>query len=223
MSNEFNKFKTYYRQRLPHIQPIGATFFVTFRLYGSIPYTQYKSLKDEFQHKILQAKKIKVIEQRNRALFQLRKEYLYQTDQLLHKIKSGPTYLADETIMEFTKATLHRFDNELYSLLCYCVMSNHVHLLIDTSIQIGENIYFDEQIEHFTTLDNIMKGIKGPISRFANQQLNRSGQFWARESYDIYIRNDKMLGNVMSYILENPVKAGIVDKWEEYPGSYLKV
>jgi len=53
--------------------------------------------------------------------------------------------------------------------------------------------------------------------------ITRSGQFWERESYDIYIRNEKMLNNVISYILENPVKAGLVQNWEDYPGNYLKM
>ena len=33
------KIKEYYKRKLPHIQPFGASFFVTFRLYDSIPKT----------------------------------------------------------------------------------------------------------------------------------------------------------------------------------------
>jgi len=32
-----NQVKRYYRRRLPHIQPEFGTFFVTFRLVGSLP------------------------------------------------------------------------------------------------------------------------------------------------------------------------------------------
>jgi len=39
--------KEYYRRHLPHWQPQGATFFVTFRLKGSIPYTVIESLQLE--------------------------------------------------------------------------------------------------------------------------------------------------------------------------------
>ncbi|MGB4958746.1 MAG: hypothetical protein WBO36_04670 [Saprospiraceae bacterium] len=65
-----------------------------------------------------------------------------------------------------------------------------------------------------------MKNIKGPSPWYSNRHLNRKGQFWERESFDIYIRNDKMLDNVLSYILENPVKAGLVSKWEDFPSNY---
>ena len=37
----------------------------------------------------------------------------------------------------------------------------------------------------------------------------------------MYIRNEKMLNNVISYTLENPVKAGIVENWEDYSGNYF--
>ncbi|MFT6335272.1 MAG: hypothetical protein ACJATI_002026 [Halioglobus sp.] len=31
-----------------------------------------------------------------------------------------------------------------------------------------------------------------------------------------------MMDNVIGYILDNPVKAGIVDEWRLYPGNYYK-
>ena len=70
-------------------------------------------------------------------------------------------------------------------------------------------------------LDKIMKQIKGATAQYCNKFLKRSGQFWERESFDIYIRNEKMLNNVISYTLENPVKAGIVENWEDYSGNYF--
>ena len=215
--------KTYYRQRLPHIQPIGASFFVTFRLYGSIPYAHLGKLKEEYQKKIMEAKCLKDLKAKNSLLFDIRKRYLFQIDQLLHKIVNGPMVLSQKEILDKTKQVLHRFDGEFYDLICYSIMSNHVHILIDTSIQIKEDQYFDEITDKFTTLDQIMKRVKAPIARFANTILNTSGQFWERESYDIYIRNEIMKSNVISYILENPVKAKLVESWEDYSGNYLKM
>ncbi len=215
--------KTYYRQRLPHIQPIGASFFVTFRLYGSIPYAHLGKLKEEYQKKIMEAKCLKDLKAKNSLLFDIRKRYLFQIDQLLHKIVNGPIVLSQKEILDKTKEVLHRFDGEFYDLICYSIMSNHVHILIDTSIQIKEDQYFDEITDKFTTLDQIMKRVKAPIARFANTILNTSGQFWERESYDIYIRNEIMKSNVISYILENPVKAKLVESWKDYSGNYLKM
>ena len=215
--------KSFYRQRLPHIQPKGATFFVTFRLFGSIPYSSLRALKDDYYIKANEAKRIKDVKVKNSLLFNLRKRYLFQVDQLLLHIVDGPMHLSENEILLKTKEVLHRFDGEFYDLLCYCVMSNHVHILIDTSIQIDEEQYIDVLEDNFTPLDQIMKRIKAPIARFGNTCLTKSGQFWERESFDIYIRNEKMLNNVITYILENPVKAKLVEKWDDFPGNYLKM
>ena len=144
-------------------------------------------------------------------------------DHLLHEIKSGPMYMDDPQIMKIVKTEIERFDNDLYQLLAYSVMANHVHILIDTSIQLEDIKDYDELEMNYKQLDQIMKRIKGPSAWYANKHLQRNGKFWERESYDIYIRNEKMLNNVITYILENPVKAKMVEHWEAYAGNYLKM
>lgn len=216
--------KTEYKQRLPHIQPVGAAFFVTFRLFGSLPKITIQALKDKYEKKIndLKLKKLNAHE-KNLEIFTIRKQYLVEYDALLDKLDCGPMYLQDRSIREILEKQLHRFDNELYTLICYCVMSNHVHILIDTKIQLSE-ISGENQIDmNYKQLDVIMKNIKGPSAWYANKYLNKHGQFWERESFDIYIRNEKMLNNVITYILENPVKAKMVEKWDDFPGNYLKM
>ena len=39
--------------------------------------------------------------------------------------------------------------------------------------------------------------------------LGRTGQFWQHEPFDRYIRNATHYRNVVSYIENNPVKAGL--------------
>ncbi len=215
--------KTEYRIKLPHIQPVGATFFVTFRLYESIPYSMIVNLKTKYTQLIENAKKITSPHSRNYEIFILRKKYLVEYENLLHDIKSGPMYMGDPEIMKIVKTEIERFDNDLYRMLAYSIMANHVHILIDTSIQL-EDIKDDDELEmNYKQLDQIMKRIKGPSAWYANKHLQRNGKFWDRESYDIYIRNEKMLNNVITYILENPVKAKMVEHWEAYDGNYLKM
>ncbi len=43
--------KTSYRQKLPHIQPVGNCFFVTFRLFGSIPKNRLFELQAKYEKK----------------------------------------------------------------------------------------------------------------------------------------------------------------------------
>ena len=66
-----------------------------------------------------------------------------------------------------------------------------------------------------------MRLLKGSTARMCNLELNRSGAFWAHESYDHFIRNEKELANVIAYILNNPVKAGLVDEWTDWKFSFV--
>ena len=214
--------KTSYRQKLPHIQPVGNCFFVTFRLFGSIPKNRLFELQAKYEKKIALAKLISDPYQRNLEIFNLRKKFLIEYDAVLDTIKSGPFYFKDKSIMDLVKNELHRFDPEFYDLIAYSIMSNHVHILIDTSIQLTDMTAKEELLESYTSLDIIMKRIKGPTGKYANKLLGKESRFREKESYDIYIRNEKMLNNVISYILQNPVKAGMADSWELYPGNFYK-
>ena len=215
--------KTEYRQRLPHIQPVGSAFFVTFSLFGSVPKKQVEELKERYTFKIIKAKLLKDPYLRNLEIFTIRKQYLFEYDVLLDAINKGSDYLKDDNIRSIIKNELLKYDGHLYELIAFCIMSNHVHILIDTSIQLSE-VKDEEELEiNYVPLDKIMKKIKGPTAMYCNKFLNRSGQFWERESFDMYVRNEKMLNNVISYILQNPVKAGIVKHWEDFNGNYLKI
>jgi len=61
-----------------------------------------------------------------------------------------------------------------------------------------------------------MQLIKGASTYKINKFLNRTGTFWQKESYDHLVINEKEYYNILRYIVNNPVKAGIVDNWKEY-------
>ncbi len=177
-------------------------------------------MKEDLEQKVIKAKLIEDSNERNLQIFNLRKKYLIEYDSVLNKIQSGPHFLKDPQIVQIVDREIKRHDGKLYNLIAYCVMSNHVHLVIDTGVQLE---YIETEEELFTkykTLDKILKQIKGASSRNINSFLKRTGQFWDRESYDIYIRSDIMLTNVINYTLQNPVKVGIVRNWEDFEGNY---
>ncbi|MCB9275444.1 MAG: hypothetical protein H6564_15475 [Lewinellaceae bacterium] len=214
--------KTYYRLSLPHLQPTCAPFFVTFRLHGSIPRIKLFQLRQEFEESVarIRAEGSSI---QNELIAGEQERCFIEYDKLLHTIQSGPHYLRQPEIAQMVKKELHRFDGVLYDLICYCVMSNHVHILIDTAIQITEDASQCEfENMDFEPLQNIMKRIKGPTAVYANRMLKRSGKFWQRESYDRYVRNEIEARNTVAYILDNPVKAKLTDDWRKYPHSYFK-
>ena len=114
-------------------------------------------------------------------------------------------------------------DGDKYDLITYCIMPNHVHVLMDFSRQIvdKEGFYRDEIPENYTQLDKVMKLIKGGSAYEANKILGRRGTFWQKDSYDHYVRNEKEFYNIVNYILENPVKAKLVKNTENYQHIYI--
>jgi putative transposase len=96
--------------------------------------------------------------------------------------------------------TLLHDDGIKYNLMAWCIMPNHLHAVI-------------EFIEHYC-LEQVLQTWKSVSSHKANQLLLRKGSFWFREYYDRYIRNSSHLNDVIEYVENNPVKAGLVSSKE---------
>ena len=179
------KHRIFYRRHLPHYQPAGATLFVTFRLYGSLSQEQ-----------------LEVPERPPAASRSPEGATFARRERMLDCARSGPRWLADEEVAAMVAQSLHHLDGERYDLLAYCIMPNHVHVVF-TLPAAGEE-------ERNSSLSSIMQSIKGYTARRANQMLGRRGQFWQDESYDRVIRDGAELERVLRYVINNPVKAGLV-------------
>jgi hypothetical protein len=50
--------------------------------------------------------------------------------------------------------------------------------------------------------------------------LGRTGEpFWQEESFDHWVRGDEEFNRIAHYIEQNPVKAGLVKRSEDWPWS----
>jgi|AntRauTorckE5430_2_1112549.scaffolds.fasta_scaffold00411_2 REP element-mobilizing transposase RayT len=218
-----------YRSRLPHLTPVGATFFVTFRLADALPRHIVNQLKFQMDKTIEELRKEKP--KNYRQLIQdERKRFLGKYDYQLDNKPYGSCILQQPEIAAIVKEQLHRFDDELYKLICYCIMPNHVHILIDTSIQVTEYkmikgellpFWMDELPESFQELYKIMKRIKGASAYYCNKALNKTGTFWQKDSFDHFVRDEKEWHNIVQYILNNPVKAGLVKDWKNWKNTHV--
>ncbi|MBU2583853.1 MAG: hypothetical protein KKH32_00820, partial [Bacteroidetes bacterium] len=84
-----------------------------------------------------------------------------------------------------------------------------------SEIKVDINVDLQEPI-----VTEILRKLKGSTANKCNKLLNRSGAFWQHESYDHVVRDIKELQRIVKYVLNNPVKAGLCEKWEDWKYSY---
>ena len=209
--------KIYYYRHRPHIQPPGATLFVTFRLYGSLPkqaIAKFKSEYDELNKMTGKYPNKKGAKNNLHRFYISKKQLLAQYDRFLHKNSDGPHYLKDDRIARLVCNCLEFWSGKKYDLIAYCVMSNHVHVLF-TPLEVNNNDYHP--------ISKIMHSIKSYTANEANKILKRKGKpFWTHESFDHVCRSREEIKRVAGYILNNPVKAGLVNSAEDWNWSYYK-
>lgn len=199
------------KRKLPHIYPIGASFFVTFRLANSVPDEVLADLKTQKEKQATFIQNQSNPDTEN-SLYDLEKRFFAFYDAMLDKYSNPNDFLRNDKVAQIVASKFIEFDGVFYDLVAYCIMSNHVHILIDTANYIS-------LLPHHT-FAKTMQYIKGGSARLCNQLLGRQGDFWAEESYDHYVRNLTEKDNIIKYILNNPIKAGLVKNWEDYPFSY---
>lgn len=99
-----------------------------------------------------------------------------------------------------------RANGRKYRLYAAVVMPDHVHLICLPLIDENGSISIPE----------ITRTIKSESAHRINKALNRTGHVWQDESFDHVLRGDESLRKKAQYILENPVRAGLVARFENY-------
>jgi hypothetical protein len=72
------------------------------------------------------------------------------------------------------------------------------------------------------SLATIMDAIKGASAHKINKSLGRKGRVWQPESFDHVVRSSEGLDAKIQYLLENPVRQGLVSQWAAYPWLWKK-
>jgi putative transposase len=90
-------------------------------------------------------------------------------------------------------------------VMCYCLMTNHVHLLLRPA---EEN-----------SLYKMMQGISLCYTQYVNRRYKRSGRLWESRFHSCIIDQERYLWAVARYIEQNPVRARMMERAEEYQYS----
>lgn len=163
------------RGYLPHFDQPGALQFITYRTIDSLPREAVIRIYSQIPERMA--------DERREAL-----------EDLLDRCHGACELGRKETAQIVTDNLLH-FDDDRYRLLAWCVMPNHVHILI-------------EPLPGYS-LAKIMHGCKHNTASRINRLLGRTGPFWLEDYFDRAMRDESHLRRTIEYIERNPVAAGL--------------
>ena len=187
----------YSRNYIPHYDNPHTLQSVTFRLADSLP--QVKLLQLERDIRAVDPAKCDAARRR-------------QIEAWLDA-GMGCCALKHPALAALMQETLLKFDGTRYRLIAWCIMPNHVHVLMETIAE----------------LSKIVQSWKSYTGRWAMAEnaglgLGIPGKaLWMREYWDRYIRDASHYENVLAYIERNPVAAGLCLKpnnWDWSSAGY---
>jgi putative transposase len=104
---------------------------------------------------------------------------------------------------------LNKYANECGCILnSYCLMKNHIHLLLNPKQQ--------------NSLSKTMQKLSLKYTQYINKKYKRTGRLWECRFHSCVVEKEVYLWSVCRYIERNPVRAGIVEKAIQYKWSSAK-
>jgi REP element-mobilizing transposase RayT len=182
------------RGRLPHGEKEEGLYFLTVHLADSVPKSVLTKIAE--RHRILEAAK-----ENNVHLLPEQKTLLdaYSQPRIEEYFdgNAGSCAFMDHRIAGAMAAALRSHEGKHYRLLAWCIMPNHVHVVV--------------RLFPGKELATVVKAWKNFSAKAAKHALGRKGRFWPRDYYERLIRNGDEFGRAIRYVVENPAKAGLKD------------
>ena len=100
-----------------------------------------------------------------------------------------------------------RFLSDFIDTICYCLMPTHFHMLIQVTSE---------------DIRNIQKSIGIWLSSYTkaiNKRFDRKGSLFQQHTKARLIKDDRDIITVLTYIHQNPVRAGLVQRIEDWTYS----
>ena len=117
-------------------------------------------------------------------------------------------FLKDEDFLRYLGILIKYKKKYDFAVYGYCLMSNHVHLLID--------------LDNKDNLAKAMQGINQSYTRYFNFRYKKSGHLWQGRFKSLIVHKDEYLLSCIKYIELNPIRAKIIDNPLEYQWSSYK-
>ena len=106
--------------------------------------------------------------------------------------------------VELLDKTVRRFGWRLHT---YCLMSNHVHLIVETRL---------------TRLSQGMHRLAGIYAQRFNTRYDRVGHLFQGRFSAFVIDDEEHFAHSCLYVIQNPVRAGLCERTEDWPWSWSR-
>jgi putative transposase len=186
-------------RRLPHWEVENGRYFVTVRCHDSLPLEVVNSLREQSAtlHKIVP----------HSAAFALHQRETFRTLEKYLDAGCGTCPLKSERAYAIVLDEFAALSEWRCTVPHYSVMPNHWHALLVPEPQCKR------------TLSEIMKRLKGRTAKRIRTVCGGVGPLWQREWFDRWMRNDTEWERCIAYVRNNPVKAGLVGRWEDHAAT----
>lgn len=114
-------------------------------------------------------------------------------------------FIKEEDYLNYLKRLRDYKNKYNISVICYCLMPNHFHLLI--------------RQDSDTPIYRFMHALHTSYSVYFNKKYNKVGRMFQSRFKQKEITKDEYFSKVTSYIHFNPIKDGLVDNLENYQWS----
>ena len=117
-------------------------------------------------------------------------------------------FLEDVDFEKYLQILLHYKIKYAFKLYAYCLMPNHVHLIIE--------------IKKVSDLAKIVQGVTLTYTLWFNKKYKKVGHLWQGRFKNMVIQRDKYLIDCLNYIEYNPVRANLASSPIDYIWSSWK-
>jgi len=100
-------------------------------------------------------------------------------------------------------------------------LEEHGKIILDAAVVMPDHLHFVAGLKQ-GSLSQFMRSLKSYTAQRINSLLHKEGSFWQRHYHDHAVRKDEDLIEVVHYTLSNPVRAGLVKDFHDYPFWYCR-
>ncbi|KAF0134521.1 MAG: hypothetical protein FD145_539 [Candidatus Saganbacteria bacterium] len=113
-----------------------------------------------------------------------------------------PIFVNDNLNQLIIECLLAEKKNSGFKIFVYCLMPNHIHLLLSPYAQ-------------GISISRFIGAFKSKTTRLA-WDFGIYGKLWQERFHDRIVRKNEALKTTGQYILDNPVRKGLAQKWQDY-------